>query len=101
MAPPCLFSFCCVYSFALFPSFTCLFPLPSVVDNPPFFFFFYDGGGVSQFLPQDKVCEFAKLSPVDLLRATENAIGDPQLAMQHDALIEKSGQLGRLQRVSC
>ncbi|XP_056692148.1 structural maintenance of chromosomes protein 5 isoform X2 [Spinacia oleracea] len=50
------------------------------------------------FLPQDKVCEFAKLSPVDLLRATENAIGDPQLAMQHDALIEKSGQLGRLQR---
>lgn len=53
---------------------------------------------LTQFLPQDKVCEFAKLSPVDLLRATENAIGDPQLAMQHDALIEKSSQLGRLQR---
>ena len=53
-----------------------------------------------QFLPQDKVCEFAKLSPVDLLRATENAVGDPQLPMQHDALIEKSSQLGRLKRVS-
>ncbi|XP_010694874.1 structural maintenance of chromosomes protein 5 isoform X2 [Beta vulgaris subsp. vulgaris] len=53
---------------------------------------------LTQFLPQDKVCEFAKLSPVDLLRATENAIGDPQLPMQHDTLIEKSSQLGRLQR---
>ncbi|CAO2817373.1 unnamed protein product [Amaranthus hypochondriacus] len=53
---------------------------------------------LTQFLPQDKVCEFAKLSPVDLLRATENAIGDPQLPMQHDALIEKSSQLGRLKR---
>ncbi|KAL2936152.1 Structural maintenance of chromosomes protein 5 [Bienertia sinuspersici] len=53
---------------------------------------------LTQFLPQDKVCEFAKLSPIDLLRATENAIGDPQLPMQHDSLIEKSSQLGRLQR---
>ncbi|KAJ8451449.1 hypothetical protein Cgig2_017840 [Carnegiea gigantea] len=53
---------------------------------------------LTQFLPQDKVCEFAKLTPVDLLRATENAVGDPQLPMQHDALIEKSGQLARLQR---
>lgn len=53
---------------------------------------------LTQFLPQDKVCEFAKLTPVDLLWATENAVGDPQLPMQHDALIEKSGQLARLQR---
>ncbi|KAK9700291.1 hypothetical protein RND81_08G229800 [Saponaria officinalis] len=53
---------------------------------------------LTQFLPQDKVCEFAKLSPIDLLRATENAIGDPQLPKQHKDLIEKSSQLGTLQR---
>ncbi|KAL8129198.1 hypothetical protein V2J09_018353 [Rumex salicifolius] len=52
---------------------------------------------LTQFLPQDRVCEFAKLTPVDLLRETEKAIGDPQLPIQHDALIQKSEELGRLQ----
>ncbi|GAB2300145.1 Structural maintenance of chromosomes protein 5 [Dionaea muscipula] len=52
---------------------------------------------LTQFLPQDRVCEFAKLTPVQLLRETEKAVGDPQLPIQHDALIEKSGELSRLQ----
>ncbi|KAH9774380.1 Structural maintenance of chromosomes protein 5 [Citrus sinensis] len=34
---------------------------------------------LTQFLPQDRVCEFAKLSPVKLLEETEKAVGDPQL----------------------
>ncbi|GAB4832518.1 Structural maintenance of chromosomes protein 5 [Ancistrocladus abbreviatus] len=52
---------------------------------------------MTQFLPQDRVCEFAKLTPVQLLRETEKAVGDPQLPIQHEALIEKSYELGRLQ----
>ncbi|GAB2216841.1 hypothetical protein Droror1_Dr00024621 [Drosera rotundifolia] len=52
---------------------------------------------LTQFLPQDRVCEFAKLTPIQLLRETEKAVGDPQLPIQHDALVEKSREIGRLQ----
>lgn len=48
---------------------------------------------LTQFLPQDRVCEFAKLSPVKLLEETEKAVGDPQLPVQHCALVEKSSKL--------
>lgn len=41
-----------------------------------------------QFLPQDKVCEFAQLSPEKLLRETERAVGDTEMLRQHDKLIE-------------
>lgn len=40
-----------------------------------------------QFLPQDKVVEFAQMNPGELLTATEKAIGDARLATQHDKLI--------------
>ncbi|GMH30635.1 hypothetical protein Nepgr_032478 [Nepenthes gracilis] len=53
---------------------------------------------MTQFLPQDRVCEFAKLTPVRLLRETEKAVGDPQLPIQHDTLIEKSHELVGLQK---
>ncbi|KAA6420293.1 MAG: structural maintenance of chromosomes 5 [Trebouxia sp. A1-2] len=43
-----------------------------------------------QFLPQDKVVEFAKLSPVELLRETQKAIGDSRLADLHKELIEEN-----------
>ncbi|KAG5440223.1 hypothetical protein PCANB_001793 [Pneumocystis canis] len=41
-----------------------------------------------QFLPQDKVSEFAQLTPEKLLRETERAVGDPEMLYQHDKLIE-------------
>ncbi|XP_027340674.1 structural maintenance of chromosomes protein 5 isoform X2 [Abrus precatorius] len=48
---------------------------------------------LTQFLPQDRVCEFAKLTPVQLLEETEKAVGDPQLPAQHRALVDKSRSL--------
>ncbi|RHN55178.1 putative structural maintenance of chromosomes protein [Medicago truncatula] len=48
---------------------------------------------LTQFLPQDRVCEFAKLTPVQLLEETEKAVGDTQLPEQHRALIDKSRAL--------
>ncbi|CAA0815217.1 Structural maintenance of chromosomes protein 5, partial [Striga hermonthica] len=53
---------------------------------------------LSQFLPQDRVCEFAKLTPVQLLEETEKAVGDPQLAVQHRTLISKSQELKKFER---
>ncbi|KAF4323220.1 hypothetical protein BBO99_00003042 [Phytophthora kernoviae] len=41
-----------------------------------------------QFLPQDKVGEFSRMNPVQLLKATETAITDGDLATQHDEIIE-------------
>ncbi|EMR11466.1 hypothetical protein PNEG_00481 [Pneumocystis murina B123] len=39
------------------------------------------------FLPQDKVCEFAQLTPEKLLRETERAVGDTEMLLQHEKLI--------------
>ncbi|MQL85554.1 hypothetical protein Taro_018093, partial [Colocasia esculenta] len=49
------------------------------------------------FLPQDRVCEFAKLTPTQLLEETEKAVGDPDLPIQHRALVEKSQEIKRLE----
>ncbi|GLJ50077.1 hypothetical protein SUGI_1065100 [Cryptomeria japonica] len=54
-------------------------------------------GNLTQFLPQDRVCEFAKLSPIQLLEETEKAVGDQELSGQHRTLIEKSRDLKRLE----
>ncbi|XP_040852389.1 structural maintenance of chromosomes protein 5 isoform X2 [Ochotona curzoniae] len=40
-------------------------------------------GNLCQFLPQDKVGEFAKLSKIELLEATEKSIGPPEMHMYH------------------
>lgn len=53
---------------------------------------------LTQFLPQDRVCEFAKLTPVQLLEETEKAVGDPQLPVQHHSLIMKSHEMKRFER---
>ncbi|CAM8889041.1 unnamed protein product [Rhodiola kirilowii] len=53
---------------------------------------------LTQFLPQDRVCEFAKLTPVDLLKETEKAVGDPQLPILHETLIEKSRDVSNIER---
>ncbi|KAM7474353.1 hypothetical protein LguiB_021596 [Lonicera macranthoides] len=52
---------------------------------------------LTQFLPQDRVCEFAKLTPVQLLEETEKAVGDPQLPVQHHALVDKSDELKKFE----
>ncbi|KAG5520093.1 hypothetical protein PMAC_001169 [Pneumocystis sp. 'macacae'] len=41
-----------------------------------------------QFLPQDKVSEFAQLTPEKLLKETERAVGDSEMLFQHNKLIE-------------
>lgn len=53
---------------------------------------------LTQFLPQDRVCEFARLTPIQLLDETEKAIGDPQLSVQHRALISRSQELKKIER---
>ncbi|XP_043422236.1 structural maintenance of chromosomes protein 5 isoform X2 [Prionailurus viverrinus] len=40
-------------------------------------------GNLCQFLPQDKVGEFAKLSKIELLEATEKSIGPPEMHRYH------------------
>ncbi|NWJ11448.1 SMC5 protein, partial [Crypturellus undulatus] len=40
-------------------------------------------GNLCQFLPQDKVGEFAKLSKIELLEATEKSIGPPEMYQFH------------------
>ena len=45
-----------------------------------------------QFLPQDKVVEFARLDARDLLVATEKAIGDAELHQQHVRLADLRNQ---------
>lgn len=47
-------------------------------------------GNLTQFLPQERVSQFAKLNRKELLRETERAVGDPSIPQQHDALIEKT-----------
>jgi hypothetical protein len=55
----------------------------------------------SSFLPQDRVSEFARMTPQQLLRETQRAAGDENLTRWHDTLIEAGKQLGELQAVSC
>ncbi|KAL6654075.1 hypothetical protein ACP70R_007540 [Stipagrostis hirtigluma subsp. patula] len=48
---------------------------------------------LTQFLPQDRVPQFAKLSPIQLLEETEKAVGNPDLPVQHRQLVERSKEL--------
>ncbi|MGH0145596.1 UNVERIFIED_CONTAM: hypothetical protein FKN15_045494 [Acipenser sinensis] len=40
-------------------------------------------GNLCQFLPQEKVGEFAKMSKIELLEATEKSIGPPEMFLNH------------------
>ena len=42
-----------------------------------------------QFLPQDKVVEFAAMTPVELLRSTQRAVADQEMIDTHEFLKEK------------
>ncbi|KAL6778911.1 SMC5 [Auxenochlorella protothecoides x Auxenochlorella symbiontica] len=50
-----------------------------------------------QFLPQDKVVEFARLNPQALLRATQASIGEDSLTTAHDRLIQGRKDAARLE----
>ncbi|KAK7287371.1 hypothetical protein RIF29_00644 [Crotalaria pallida] len=45
----------------------------------------------------NRVFEFGKLTPVQLLKETEKAVRDPQLPEQHRALVEKSRALKKIE----
>jgi len=52
---------------------------------------FFDSFWTSTFLPQDRVAEFARMTPQTLLKETQRAAGNENLTTWHEALI-KSGQ---------
>lgn len=53
----------------------------------------------SSFLPQDRVNEFAKLKPDELLRETQRVAGHPMLNEWHDLLKVLSTELKNLNGV--
>ena len=53
----------------------------------------------SSFLPQDKVSEFAHMSPQQLLRETQRAAGDSRLTNWHDTLITAGKEMAQLAEV--
>eukprot|EP00245_Coleochaete_scutata_P017106 TRINITY_DN822_c0_g1_i1.p1 TRINITY_DN822_c0_g1~~TRINITY_DN822_c0_g1_i1.p1 ORF type:complete len:1117 (+),score=313.61 TRINITY_DN822_c0_g1_i1:202-3552(+) len=53
-------------------------------------------GNLTQFLPQDKVTSFAKMSAIELLKETESSIGDSELPVQHEKLIAMVGEIKKL-----
>jgi hypothetical protein len=53
----------------------------------------------SSFLPQDKVSEFAAMTPQQLLRETQRAAGDERLTSWHDTLISTGKDLKVMQTV--
>ncbi|KAF8437176.1 P-loop containing nucleoside triphosphate hydrolase protein, partial [Boletus edulis BED1] len=54
-------------------------------------------GNLCSFLPQDKVSEFAQMTPQQLLRETQRAAGDPNLTMWHNTLITAGKELKSVQ----
>ena len=46
-----------------------------------------------QFLPQDKVSEFAKMTPIELLAATQKAAAEPTVQEEHSQLIALSKEV--------
>ena len=50
-----------------------------------------------QFLPQDKVSEFAALTPVDLLHSTQRAAAGPEMIEWHESLKKLRAQQKKLQ----
>lgn len=47
-----------------------------------------DMGNLCCFLPQDRVADFARMSPPELLRETQKAAGSSKMLTWHDELIE-------------
>lgn len=56
-------------------------------------------GNLCSFLPQDKVSEFAAMSPQQLLKETQRAAGDEHLTLWHQTLIKAGKELRELENV--
>ncbi|KAH7912946.1 hypothetical protein BJ138DRAFT_1147123 [Hygrophoropsis aurantiaca] len=56
-------------------------------------------GNLCSFLPQEKVSEFAQMTPQQLLRETQRAAGDVNLTTWHDTLISSGKELKKLQEL--
>ncbi|KAF9236197.1 P-loop containing nucleoside triphosphate hydrolase protein [Melanogaster broomeanus] len=54
-------------------------------------------GNLCSFLPQDKVSQFAQMTPQQLLRETQRAAGDISLTKWHDTLISSGKELKSVQ----
>ena len=54
----------------------------------------------SSFLPQDKVSEFAQMTPQQLLKETQRAAGDERLTSWHETLTNAGQELKTLSLVS-
>jgi len=54
----------------------------------------------SSFLPQDKVSEFAQMTPQQLLKETQRAAGDERLTSWHETLMNAGQELKTLLQVS-
>lgn len=57
-------------------------------------------GNLCAFLPQDKVAEFAQMNSKELLKATMEAAGDPNLTSWHNILCNNAGRLQAYLQVS-
>lgn len=57
-------------------------------------------GNLCQFLPQEKVAEFARLNTYELLESTEKAVGGIDLINKHNELKDNSKDSRNLERVS-
>ncbi|KAK5807324.1 hypothetical protein VI817_001582 [Penicillium citrinum] len=53
-----------------------------------------------QFLPQDKVAEFAALTPIELLHSTQRAAAGPEMVEWHDGLKKLRGEQKRIELAS-
>ena len=58
-----------------------------------------DSPGISTFLPQDRVAEFARMTPQNLLKETQRAAGNENLTTWHEALIKSGKELKELEGV--
>ncbi|KAF8484425.1 P-loop containing nucleoside triphosphate hydrolase protein [Gautieria morchelliformis] len=56
-------------------------------------------GNLCSFLPQDRVSEFAQMSPQQLLKETQRTAGDENLVVWHTTLIDKGKELKIAQTV--
>ncbi|KIJ57229.1 hypothetical protein M422DRAFT_23312 [Sphaerobolus stellatus SS14] len=54
-------------------------------------------GNLCSFLPQDRVVEFAKMTPQQLLKETQRCAGDEHLTEWHQELIDKGKDLKKIQ----
>ncbi|KAH9884909.1 P-loop containing nucleoside triphosphate hydrolase protein [Cubamyces lactineus] len=56
-------------------------------------------GNLCTFLPQDRVAEFARMTPQQLLRETQRAAGNENLTSWHDTLISAGKELRQVQEL--